>query len=309
MDTSKLLERCDFRQLELDADLLDVHFDAAVVDRDLQELAERFQTIEGARDGIRTGDIVIINLPAEGEQEAETIHVNVGKHYYGEAWENALLGRTAGEQVVMAPIDGGREGTIRAYFRKIITAPTDQMVQRMEIPEADTLDSYRRYLEEDHIRHEVNKRSRIAAENILQAVAEASTFGDLTAEIEAEVAHRLNWVREQAEKRGTTYEEELKGMVPPEYDTPEKAVAYFGEIEAINLKLLLLSQSVAEEDRMPFNRENYEKKLARRMAGGQSREEAEASYSFDYHFQEASYNYFLEKVRGYVLPQIKVIRT
>lgn len=305
MDTSKLLERKDFRQIELDREMLELTYDAGAVEQDIRDLKERFLTIETAADGVRTGDIVIIDLPAEGDLEAETIHVNVGKRFYDETWEEELLGRTARERVTLAPIDGGREGTLRMVKRRVLPTLSDELVQRAAIKGVDTVDDYRQYMQDKHIRQMVNSAARQIAELVLRKAADASTFGDIHEEAEAEVESLREYVRQVAAGSGGTYGETLVRITPPKYDTPEKAEAYICEYGMVTAKAKLYAAAFAEADGVPFDRETYEKRLARRVAEGESRETLEESYPYESYLAEAATVYCTEKIRSYFVPLIK----
>lgn len=310
MDTSKLLERSDFRRAEFPAEWLTLHIETSITerlaDKAVREVAERFLTLEEVRGGIEAGDIAILELPAEGELEAEVVHVNVGLGFRGEEWENTLRGRRAGERVTMSQEDGGRVGTIRSAVRRNVPAPTDEMVGSLKIRNVDTVKSYRQYVEDSYIGQEVEGRARRITNHVMEELVRTSSFGDLAQEIRDVVAHIKAGVSLTAARAGVTYEEVIATMVPRQYDTPEKIEAFLPvHVEGL-VKTALLGLSHVEEDGMPFNRENYKKKFERRVAEGEKREELEVTYSFEDYQRSTALNYLHDKVKKHFKAQIQV---
>ncbi len=136
--------RYDFRDVTVPEKLLEIKVSGETVSAEMDRAALRFATIEPTDSPIRQGDFVRVELP--GQEGPETVQINVGNGFADEALEDILPGMCQGDERVLSL--NGSEAAVRllSVKRRMIPRFTDDLVQKLGLEGAGTVQDYREYI-------------------------------------------------------------------------------------------------------------------------------------------------------------------
>ncbi|MBQ6117120.1 MAG: hypothetical protein IJL08_07330 [Oscillospiraceae bacterium] len=307
MDQSKLTACFDFRQVSIPQKLMELPVAAEDVDRKLQNLAERFLTIEPA-DEIRAGDIVRIALEVTDTQPAGVLHINVGKAFYDPDWETSLVGMTVGDPVVLPKRGQGRRGVIASVKRRCIPPVNDTLVQRMGDPSITTVAACRAAIETDLAGIAQQKKEPVLIQFVMKETAKASSYDDLTEEINLRMAEIEAERRTLAENNDASYEDILRHFLPGASSDPEKLAKQLRDEAELDVKTDLIAQHLVTEASVTFGRTEYESIVAEYLAQGASRELIEARFPYEEYLKSAPGEFWTKQILEYFRPKFEVVK-
>lgn len=303
-----LRELYDFRKLTLPEPLFRLGWDPAEVEAALEAVRVRFLTIRETEGPVRAGDIVVFRLPEAGGEEEKRVQINVGRHFYDPAFEDALAGLTLGSEAAMPPRDGGRTGILVQIKRRCLPPLEDGLIARMGIEGAATVADYRELWRRKLLERDKRKKADAIYTMTMNQVVERSVFGDLTEETERQLKRSEAQYRAMAGEYGMTYEELLAQAVPPQYDTPEKRDAYLRSQAEKRARESLAVRRFAEQEGKAFTREDFEKARQDYLDRGMTRDQVEKFLpSFEAFLEGAPFRYFKDAVMAYFDKDFKVV--
>ena len=297
----------DFRELSLPEALFQLCWDPAEVEAALKAVPERSLTIQEGEGPIQAGDIVAMDLPPAGDLEAKRVQINVGKHFYAPAFEDALVGLTLGSEVTMPPRDGGRTGIPVQIKRRVYPPLEDQLIARMGIEGVETVDAYQAFWKQKLVDRDKRKKADAIYTMTMNQVVERSQFGDLEAEINWHLADQEAQSRKMAEAYGMDYEELLAQSIPPQYDTPEKKSGYLWAQAEKTAKQSLVVRRFTEQEGKAFTQEDFEAERQRYLNMGMTQEQVEQRLTYETYQKRAPFEYFKEAVLTHFEKNFKVV--
>lgn len=297
----------DFRDVELPEALFALAWDPGAVEQAVEDVRVRFLTIHEAADTVTPGDFAVFRLPAQGEQKEKTVQVNVGKHFYDAAFEDSLAGLEIGAEVTMPTREGNRKGVLVSLKRRKLPEISDELIARMELEGANTVDAYREMVKQKMLAREKQKKCNALRTVVLKAVCKHSAFGSLDTLVEEKLADYDTQLREIAQQNGMTYEE-LKNMnTPAQYDTPEKKAAYWKERAEGDVKIDLISRAYTEAEGKVFSHEDYEAECRELLSMGRTQEQLDRLFSYETFLKSAPKEYYCKGILAYFDNRFKVV--
>lgn len=307
MEQKKLRRLFDFRDLEIPKQLLELSFSQKEVEQALEGLRERFLTIGEASGSVEKGDLVVIALLADEENEGKKVQLNVGKHFYDDVFEEDLVGLELGAAVTMPPQDGARAGILVQIKRRVYPPLSDELACRMNIEGVETVESYRKMVEKKLLTRDKEKKTEAIWNMVLRGVCDRSEFGDLTDEAEKCYADTIKLYHEFAEASGLSYEDYLMQAIPPQYESMDQKEAFLRSESEKRAKQLAVCQYYFAHSGKELNRESYERSKRELIKRGMDPAAVESRYTYDSYLQSAPFQYFREVVLAYYEKQVKVV--
>ncbi|MCD8106607.1 MAG: hypothetical protein LUE20_01410 [Oscillospiraceae bacterium] len=314
MDRGKLTKFVDFRGIAVPDALLQLKVSPEVLDKDVADLGNRFATIEATSDGISPGDIVVIQVETpvdadpngadyrhEAQASSGSIQINVGKGFYDKDFEQSLLGKKTGDDVVLPKRGQGKPGTISEIKRIIPAEVTDDLAKKAGF---NDLNAYREHKREEHENKDKRKKLDGIVSFLTKALREQCEFGDIEPEIAEAIEEGKAQFQMFAEKDGMTLEEMEAKIIPGGKE--EKESFYRGKAEE-NVKNRLISRATAERDGVEFNRESYEAMVAEYVAKGMDEEKLRQQMPYEDYLKFAGDNYIVQCIQKYFADKFKAV--
>lgn len=179
MGEGKVTDVYDFRKVPVPEKLLEIPLDMQKVREKLEEVPEKFLTIEEATDAVCPGDIVTITLPEE------TVQMNVGKHFYDAVWEDTLVGMKPGNEVTLPARGANQTGRLTQIKRRIYPPLTDELIVKLGLEGISTIGEYQAYIEERMIGMSRYQKEGALVQYVSKKVVEQSGFEDMEEGLDA----------------------------------------------------------------------------------------------------------------------------
>lgn len=294
-----LQELYDFHQLTLPEALFTLTWDENAVEQAVNQLRTRFLTIEEVQDAVAPGDFALLLLPAAGDKKEKQVQINVGRHFYDAAFEDALVGSTLGTVLVMPSRDEGREGVLISIKRRILPELSDELAVRMGLEGVSTLADYREQEKQASIRADKAKKQKALLGMVQREAVKRSVFGSLEVLIQERLAAYEKDLRLMAEMNGMSYEEFRAMNTPEQYDTPEKQAAYWYEKSESEIKIKLVAEAFVNLQGKVFTQEDYENKCRELLSVGATQEQIDARFPFAMFMEAAPIEYYEKCIADY----------
>lgn len=319
MENRKLMKLYDFRSLKLPEKLLEITVDTERLDKAVAEAAGRFLTIEMTDGGIKEGDFVVVETaPAdEGDNGADYrdraeivpghIQVNIGKGFYDFKWEQSLVGKKTGEQVMLPKRGKNQPGTIMQVKRRVYPELTDDIIKQLSIEGINTIPEYRAYLKQEMISEEKMRKSGGVNAWVLKELTKSSVFGDLSEEITAFKEEFKEEVRERAERFQMSYEEMLAKRLPPYIKTPEQIEAFISERAEEAVKQKLMGMELARQEQAVLDQSSYEKMKKQYIEMGAAEEVLKECFTYEIYQKTAYADYLNGRIQEYYEDKYRVV--
>ncbi len=299
MGQEKLLKLFDFRELDMSPKLFALSYSEAAVDQMLDLVRERSLTIQAVPGPVERGDIVVLDVPAAGEQEAETLQLNVQKYFYDNDFEDSLVGRMPGDSLTLPARGNGRPCTLTQIKRRVLPVLTDELVAALELEDITTVAAYRQMVVDGFVEEDRAKKSDAIVTVATNHTLEKSQFGDLTEEIAEERAADEAQYHAMAKAYGMTYEEILARSIPAKYETAEQREEFLQSQAVKGAKLNLVFARYAEETGTVIDQAGYEAAKQTYLDRGASPEQIAQMFPFRAYWVETATNCFRNAVLDY----------
>ncbi len=314
MDTGKLTKFVDFREIPVPEALLQLKVSPEVLDQDVNDLGNRFATIESVADGIKAGDIVVVKVEtsvdkdpngADYRHEAQAasgeVQINVGKGFYDKDFEQSLLGKKAGDAVTLPKRGQGKPGVISEVKRIVPAEVTDDLAKRAGF---NDLNAYRDHKREEHENRDKRKKLDGIYSYLIKALREQCEFGDIEPEIAEAIAEGKAQYQKFAERDGMTLEELEDQTIPGGKENRE---SFYRNKAVENVKNRLISRATAERDGAKFDRESYEATVAEYVAEGMDEKQLRERMPYEDYLKFAPDNYLYQCIQKYYANKFKAV--
>lgn len=142
---SKLINTCDYHDIDLSEFAIPLQADQARYERDMKNFCKIFATKEEVTE-IAPQDMATLSLSSENPKfQKEHITVRVGLGLYSRELEGQLVGMIAGEVKTVTVGKDAVTVTVEKIIREIIPELTDELAARSGIPEVRTAEDARAY--------------------------------------------------------------------------------------------------------------------------------------------------------------------
>ena len=307
MKQEGIITLLDFKEVPLPEKLLEIPLKTSLVDVGMKEMAERFLTIEEADDEIRQGDIVVFEVLEAEKEEERYLRINIGKNFYDEAWEQSVIGSRKGQEVMLPDEGAHRKAVVCQMKRRILPEITDELVTRLNLPEVQSVEDYRKYLEEKLIQKEEQKRAEILVNYITKKVASESHYTNLEEQLRQATEKRREEYRKRAEEMGMTYEELIANSLPKNLKTPEEQEKGFKDLILLEMKVNLAAERFCAEQGITTSREEYETEMQQYRQMGLTEEQL-ASFTYEAYEVKKIYGMYAMAIQEYCMRKFKVVR-
>ena len=289
---ARVIEQYDFTQCELPAALFDIRVHQKDIDSMVHKAAEHFLSIENEDNGIFKGDIVAVSLKSSDPFYcSECERFTVGKGFFSVPIEDSLIGRRPGECYSLSVDGSAVEITVLWDKRRIVPELTDDMAAHLGIEDVNTREEYIAYATAELENKDKEKKQNAIWLLVQKEMLAKSSFE--LAEGEVESQYRKDCAYLQSEL-GDEFEEFMH--VKYHGKTLEESLKNFrSEIEK-TLKTCAIAQSLAEAEGVSWSREEYEATIDDMVNEQYTREELEASMSYEDFVRQQQENYLREKV-------------
>jgi len=300
----KLKKLYDFRELSLPEKLFELPLSRDEVNAALEGVRVRFLTIEEVPGPVEKGDLVVLSLPAG---DGKTIQVNVGKHFYDDAFEDALAGAAKGAEVTLPKRDGSRPATVAQIKRRILPPLTDELVARMSVDGVNTIDAFRKATEDKIIRREKRKKMDAILTVVMRDTAANCEFGDIAADVEKQLANNIEDYRRHAARNEMTLEEYYEKALPKKFETQEELDAILRERAEQDVRLNLIGRYYMEQAGKTLSREEYEKIKKGYLDRGMSPQDVETLFTYAAYETQTAAACFQDAIKAFYDDKFKVV--
>ncbi len=299
MGQEKLIKLFDFREIDMSPKLFDLSYSEAAVEQVLDEVRERSLTIQAVSGPVERGDIVVLDVPATQEREAETLQLNVQKYFYDNDFEDSLVGRMPGDSLTLPARGEGRACVLTQIKRRILPPLTDELVAELEMEGVTTVDAYRQMVVDGFVGADREKKSDAIVSVATNQVLEKSQFGDLTEEIAAERASDEAQYRAVAQVNGVTYEDVLAQVIPAKYETAEQKEEFLHSMAVKGAKENLIYAHYVAEKGVTIDQAGYEAEKQSYIDNGADPQMVEAQFTFELYRSQTAAKCFQDTVLDY----------
>ena len=288
----KVLKTYDYTKCELPEKLFQIKIPQKKIDEKLKTAAEHFLTIEEVNDKIKKGDIVAIRIVSDDVLLAsECERLSVGKGYFSEAIESALIGKKKDDEFTLD--NNGEKSEIKVLWvrRRIVPVLTDKMVKALDIEDVTTVDEYKDYVTDGLVEEDKEKKNNAIWLMVSKKMLAESEFVVDEKEIDTQYKHDIAYL--QSELEGD-FEEFMQ--VKYHGKTLEESKKNFRKEIEKTLKLCALAEPLVKEDGVEWTREEYDAVIDDMVNGEYSKEELTESMSYEDYVKQQTENYLEGKV-------------
>lgn len=284
----KVLKLFDFTKCELPDVLFDIKVKQEDIDFEIRKAAEHFLTIEQQDGPIENGDIVAVKIVSEDILLAsECERLSVGKGFFSKDIETALVGKKKGENftvTVNGSQDGSQDGsdgtkaevTVLWVRRRVVPKFTDEMASAMGVEDVSTVSEYTDYVTEELANEDKEKKQNAIWLMVSKKLLEESEFEVDQADIDAQYKKDITYLQGELED---DFEEYMQ--VKYHGSTLEESKQGFREEIERTLKLCAIAEPMAKEEGVEWTREVYDATIDEMVSEDYTREELEASMSYE----------------------------
>lgn len=284
----KVLKLFDFKKCELPDVLFDIKVKQEDIDFEIRKAAEHFLTIEQQDGPIENGDIVAVKIVSEDILLAsECERLSVGKGFFSKDIETALVGKKKGENftvTVNGSQDGSQDGsdgtkaevTVLWVRRRVVPKFTDEMASAMGVEDVSTVSEYTDYVTEELANEDKEKKQNAIWLMVSKKLLEESEFEVDQADIDAQYKKDITYLQGELED---DFEEYMQ--VKYHGSTLEESKQGFREEIERTLKLCAIAEPMAKEEGVEWTREVYDATIDEMVSEDYTREELEASMSYE----------------------------
>ena len=284
----KVLKLFDFTKCELPDVLFDIKVKQEDIDFEIRKAAEHFLTIEQQDGPIENGDIVAVKIVSEDILLAsECERLSVGKGFFSKDIETALVGKKKGETfsvTVNGSQDGSQDGsdgtkaevTVLWVRRRVVPKFTDEMASAMGVEDVSTVSEYTDYVTEELANEDKEKKQNAIWLMVSKKLLEESEFEVDQADIDAQYKKDITYLQGELED---DFEEYMQ--VKYHGSTLEESKQGFREEIERTLKLCAIAEPMAKEEGVEWTREVYDATIDEMVSEDYTREELEASMSYE----------------------------
>ncbi|WP_114559855.1 trigger factor [Desertihabitans aurantiacus] len=294
VDVRPKFELPDFSAVSVEVDALDVPAEA--VEQQLQQLRERFASLNEVERPAAEGDVVSIDLRATRDGEpiegatADGLTYRVGAGGMLEGLDEAITGLSAGESADFTStlVGGAARGTEADVHVTVVK------VQEQELPELD--DDFAQMVSEfdtaEELRADVVKRMGDGARLEQAAKARDAVLEAVVAELDielpeglrtSELESRRQQIEQQLSQAGMDLEQYLKESEDAEEaETPEEFWAEVEKRSADALKAQLVLDQVADEREVGVEQDDLTQYIFRRAQQSGSSPEQEMQHMMEH---------------------------
>ncbi|RCK67913.1 trigger factor [Desertihabitans brevis] len=294
VDVRPKFELPDFSAVSVEVDALDVPAEA--VEQQLQQLRERFASLNEVERPAAEGDVVSIDLRATRDGEpiegatADGLTYRVGAGGMLDGLDEAITGLSAGESADFTStlVGGAARGTEADVHVTVVK------VQEQELPELD--DDFAQMVSEfdtaEELRADVVKRMGDGARLEQAAKARDAVLEALVGELDielpeglrtSELESRKQQIEQQLSQAGMDLEQYLKESEDAEEaETPEEFWAEVEKRSADALKAQLLLDQVADEREVGVEQDDLTQYIFRRAQQSGSSPEQEMQHMMEH---------------------------
>ncbi len=205
----------DYRKAELPPQLFQIKIKQRKIDDGLQEAADRFLTIEAQDGPIVQNDIISARIDSDKPWLAsECTYFRVGRRLFDKALEQELIGHKLGE-TVSCQLDGNNvDVTILSIKRRVSPKLTDELVQKLDMEDMNTVDDYTEFVKAQLIEEDKEKKQAALCTLVNRQLVANSEFEFDPNEVENLYEEMFNDFQE-----GTETEEEFENLLLHLYHT------------------------------------------------------------------------------------------
>ena len=292
---ARVIEQYDFTQCELPAALFDIRVHQKDIDSMVHKAAEHFLSIENEDNGIFKGDIVAVSLRSSDPFYcSECERFTVGKGFFSVPIEDSLIGRRPGECYSLSVDGSAVEITVLWDKRRIVPELTDEMAAHLGIDDVSTRDEYIAYATAELENKDKEKKQNAIWLLVQKEMLAKSSFEFESGEIDAQFEKDCSYLRSEL---GDDFEEFMH--VKYHGKNPDESLRNFRfEIEK-TLKTCAIAQSMAEDEGVSWSRAEYEATIDDMVNEQYTKEELEASMSYEDFVRQQQENYLREKVLSF----------
>lgn len=299
MEQGNVRRLFDFRKVSIPEQLFELNYSKAVVEQELEGIREKFLTIEAISDPVKSGDIVTLELPAAETATAGKLQINVGKHFYDQAFEDSLVGLLPGTAVTLPRRDQYRSAVLSQIKRRVFPPLTDKLAAQLGIQGVTTLDDYRMVIQKKFIAEDKRKKTDAIMNMVFRAVVSQSEFGDMTEDVDKAVEAQKARLCKMAESSGKTYEEILERAVPPKYETIERREAYIRDTLEFEVRKRAVSLYAFRQDGNELSPSGFAAFKQFCIDAGMKREQVEQDITYQIYCDSAPFHYYQDTVMNY----------
>ena len=273
----KVLKLFDFTKCELPDVLFDIKVKQEDIDFEIIKAAEHFLTIEQQDGPIENGDIVAVKIVSEDIPLAsECERLSVGKGFFSKDIESALVGKKKGETFTVTVGGTKAEVTVLWVRRRVVPKFTDEMASAMGVEDVSTVSEYTDYVTEELANEDKEKKQNAIWLMVSKKLLEESEFEVDQADIDAQYKKDIAYLQGELED---DFEEYMQ--VKYHGSTLEESKQGFREEIERTLKLCAIAEPMAKEEGVEWTREVYDATIDEMVSEDYTREELEASMSYE----------------------------
>ena len=291
----KILKLYDFRNCELPDVLFQIKVKQKKIDEKIFKAAEHFLTIEDCDDEIKTGDIVALKIDSDDSfVQSECERLSVGKGFFSEDVEKELIGKKQGDTFNACLNDSKAEITVLWVKRRMVPELTDEMAAKMDVEDVTTREEYVDYVTAELESEEKEKKQNAIWLMVSKKLLEESEFEVDEKEVEEQFKKDTAYLKDQLED---DFEEFMRVKYHGK-TLAESEQNYKKDIEK-TFKLCAIASPMAEEDGVEFTKEQYDAVIDDMVSEDYSKEELEASMSYEDYVKQQLEEYLKAKIFEY----------
>ena len=303
---SRVLTLADPRAVDLAGILQPFALDQKKLDRELQRLLNPYIRWEKGTT-VSPGDVVVCKLSSPCPRfQRDQVQFVAGSGMFQRDLEALCIGMSVGETRETTLPEGAVSVTLLKVTNKIVPALTDEMVEKLELPEAHTVEEYRAYLMEQQREEQFWNVLYEPQHYLIDQMIAQSEFVLYQEDWQHVVDLRLERLRAISRHEGMVLEE----MTPEQFEGRIPVKSYF-ELVAMEqasawktLCMHLIGRCFAQETGFAPREAEYEKQLQEEQKAWGYTEEAvrEINTYSSYEFF-AYYNLALQTLNGVIREQ------
>ena len=291
----KVIRLYDFKKCDLPDVLFQITVHQKDIDARIEKAAEHFLTIEDQSGEIKTGDIVAIKVESDDSfVNSECDRLSVGRGFYSEKVEQALLGKKSGETFTMDMDGTPAKITVLWVKRRVVPKLTDDMAANLGVEDVATVEEYKAYVIAELENEDKEKKQNAILLMVSKKLLEETEFEVDESEVEAQFKKDISYMRGELEN---DFEEFMR--VKYHGETLEEQERNFKEEIEKTLKLCAIAAPMAEKDGIEWTEDDYNAVIDDMVNEMYTREELEASMSYEDYVKQQLQEYLKGKVLEY----------
>ncbi len=294
---TKVTKLYDFTQCELPDSLFNIKIHQKDIDKEVITAAEHFLTLEEQDGEIIAGDIVAVSVKSADElMNSDCDRFVIGKGFYSDEVENALLGKKKGDTVSVKYNDADADITVLSVVRRIVPELTDEMAAKLQIEdeEISTRDEYIDYVKSQLESEDKEKKQNAIWTLVSRKLLSESEFEIDTAEIDKKYETDFNYLKEQLE-------DDIEEFMQAKYHckTMEENLKKFKDDIKRSYLIFAIAEPQAKEEGIEWSEDDYNATIEAMVNDDYTVEELKASMSYEDFTKQQAEDYLKEKVLDY----------